>query len=112
MGNALRPEAASVQNFRMGRSLMGDGNKVQEKSLVARLFSAETMIFVVGVGCVVYGLADGLKIMQVFFGVCTVGGSIALHFVRKKDWDAHWAELDRVRQAHEQRLAEESKEKK
>ena len=45
--------------------------------------------------------------MQVFFGLCIVGGSVMLHFVRRKDWDAHWAELDRVRQAHEQRMAEE-----
>ena len=81
--------------------------KVQEKSLLGRIFSAETMIFCVGVGCIVYGLADGFKVMQVFFGVCIVGGSVMLHFVRRKDWDAHWAELDRVRQAHEQRMAEE-----
>jgi hypothetical protein len=69
------------------------------------------LIFLVGLGCVVYGLADGLKVMQLFFGLCIIGGSVALHFVRKKDWDAHWAELDRVKRAHEARMAEE-KEKK
>ena len=82
-----------------------------EKSLLGRIVSAETMIFLVGIGSVVYGLKDGFKVMQVFFGICIVGGSVALHFVRKKDWDAHWAQLDRVRQAHEQRMAEENEKK-
>jgi hypothetical protein len=95
-----------------GEGLMANGKKGQEKSLLGRLFSAETMIFVVGVGCVIYGVAEGVKIMQIFFGICIIGGSVALHFVRKKDWDAHWAELDRVRQAHERRMAEEREERK
>lgn len=79
----------------------------QEKTLLRRIFSAETLIFCVGVACVVYGVANGIRIMQIFFGVCIVGGSVMLHFVRKKDWDAHWAELDRVQKAHEQRMADE-----
>lgn len=83
-----------------------------QKSLFARLFSTETLIFMVGLGCVVYGLAEGLKVMQTFFGLCIMGGSFALRFVRKKDWDAHWAELDRARQAHEQRMAQEKEERK
>ena len=82
-----------------------------EKPLLKRLFGADTLIFCVGIACVVYGVADGIKVMQVFFGVCIVAGSVLLHFVRKKDWDAHWAELDRVRKAHEQRMAEESEKK-
>jgi hypothetical protein len=86
-------------------------DKLQGKSFLSRLFSAETLIFCVGIACVVYGVVDGIRVMPVFFGVCIVGGSVMLHFVRKKDWDAHWAELDRVRKAHEMRMAEE-KEKK
>lgn len=88
-----------------------EGKKVEKKSLLTRLFSMETAIFCAGVACIVYGLAEGLKIMQVFFGLCIVAGSIALHFVRKKDWDAHWAELDRVRQAHEARMEQEREKK-
>lgn len=84
---------------------------VQEKSLLRRVFSAETLICCVGIACVVYGVADGIRVMQVFFGLCIVSGSVLLHFVRKKDWDAHWAELDRVRQAHEQRMADEMEKK-
>jgi len=86
-------------------------DKEQGKSLLGRIFRAETFIFCVGIGCVVYGFADGIKVMPIFFGICIVGGSVVLHFVRKKDWDAHWAELDRVQKAHEQRMADE-KEKK
>jgi hypothetical protein len=85
--------------------------KAQEKSLLGRIFSAETLILIVGLGCVVYGVVDGIKVMQIFFGLCIVGGSVALHFVRKKDWDAHWADLDRVRKAHEQRMADEKQKK-
>ena len=80
----------------------------QNKSLSRRIFSAETFIFCMGIGSIVYGLINGFKVMQIFFGICILGGSVMLHFVRKKDWDAHWAELDRVRQAHELRMKEES----
>jgi len=84
---------------------------MQKKTLLKRLFSAETWIFCVGIACIVYGVANGIRVMQIFFGICIVGGSVVLHFVRKTDWDAHWGELDRVRKAHEQRMADE-KEKK
>lgn len=85
--------------------------KSQKKSVLKRLFNAETLIFCVGIACIVYGVANGIRVMQIFFGICIVGGSVALHFVRKTDWDAHWGDLDRVRKAHEQRMADE-KEKK
>lgn len=82
-------------------------DKLPEKTVLRRLFSAETLIFCVGVACVVYGVADGFRVMQTFFGVCIISGSVLLHFVRRKDWDAHWADLDRVRKAHELRMEEE-----
>ena len=81
--------------------------KAPEKSLLRQIFRTETAIFLVGIGCIVYGVVTGFNVMPLFFGLCIIGGSVMLHFVRKKDWDAHWAELDRVRQAHEQRMAEE-----
>ena len=83
----------------------------QEKSLLRRLLSTEAMLCCVGIASMVYGVVDGLKVIQLFFGVCIVAGSVFLHFVRQKDWDAHWAELDRVRKAHEERMAEESEKK-
>jgi flagellar biosynthesis component FlhA len=89
-------------------------DKAADKSLLRRLFSTETAICCVGIGCMIYGVVNGLKVMPLFFGLCIVGGSVMLHFVRKKDWDAHWSDMDRIRREHEQRMADEqqSKEKK
>lgn len=90
---------------------MTAGNTKQKKSLAQQLFSAETLILVVGIGCVVYGLAEGLKIMQTFFGICIILGSFGLRLVRNKDWDAHWADMEKTRQAHEARMAQEREKK-
>ena len=87
-------------------------DKSQQQSLVSLIFSAPVLLGRVGVACMIYGVADGFRVMQFFFGLCIVGGSVALHFIRKKDWDAHWQELDRVREAHEKRAAEEEAAKK
>jgi hypothetical protein len=86
-------------------------NPPQKKSLLSFIFSTPTLIGLVGVGCIVYGVANGINVMPLFFGICIVLGCVFLHFVRKKDWDAHWAEMDRVRLEHERRM-EEEKEKK
>ncbi|MBU5636495.1 hypothetical protein KOM00_07070 [Geomonas sp. Red69] len=83
-----------------------------KQSLVSLIFSAPFLLGLVGVGCMVYGVAEGFKVMQFFFGVCIVLGSVGLYFIRKKDWDAHWAEMDQARQAQEKRLAEEADKKK
>ncbi|HBG07338.1 MAG: hypothetical protein A2075_15395 [Geobacteraceae bacterium GWC2_58_44] len=82
-----------------------------KKSLLSSIFRAETLIFCIGVACVVYGVANGINVMPLFFGMCIVLGSVFLHFVRKKDWDAHWAEHDRINKAHEQRMADEREKK-
>ena len=86
-------------------------DKAPEKSLLRQIFRTETAIFLVGIGCIVYGVVTGFNVMPLFFGLCIVGGSVMLHFVRKRDWDAHWADMDRIRLEHERRMAEE-KEKK
>jgi len=86
--------------------------KQQQTSLVSLIFSAPVLLGLVGVACMIYGVADGFRVMQFFFGLCIVGGSVALHFIRKKDWDAHWAEMDRLRAADEKRMAEEAEKKK
>jgi len=84
----------------------------EKKSLAGTIFSAPFLLGLVGVGCMVYGVADGFRVMQFFFGVCIVGGSVMLHFIRKKDWGAHWEEMEQARLAHEKRVAEEAEEKK
>jgi len=86
--------------------------KAPETSLLRQIFRTETAIFCVGIGCMVYGVADGIRVMPLFFGLCIVGGSVMLHFVRKKDWDAHWADMDRIRKEHELRMSEEQEKEK
>jgi len=85
--------------------------KAEEKTILRRLLSTETFICCAGIACVVYGVANGIRVMPLFFGLCIVGGSVMLHFVRKKDWDAHWADQERIRTAHELRIAEEREKK-
>jgi flagellar biosynthesis component FlhA len=87
-------------------------DKTPEKSLLRQLFQTETAIFLVGIGCMVYGVVDGIRVMPLFFGLCIVGGSVMLHFVRKKDWDAHWSDMDRICKEHELRMAEEKEKEK
>ncbi|TGU72702.1 hypothetical protein E4633_10425 [Geomonas terrae] len=84
----------------------------EKQSLGSLIFSAPFLLGMVGVGCMIYGVAEGFKVMQFFFGVCIVLGSFALHLIRKKDWDAHWKEMDQIREAHEKRMTEEAEKKK
>ena len=86
-------------------------DKAQKKSLISQIFSAPTLFCLVGIACILYGVVNGLNVMPLFFGICIVLGSVFLHFVRRKDWDAHWAEMDRVRQEHERRMEEEREKK-
>ena len=60
---------------------------MQEKGKEKRFPITEILIAIVGLACVAYGVLQG-NVMPLFFGVCIVLGSVALHFVRKKDWDA------------------------
>lgn len=87
-------------------------NKSQKPSVLGTIFSAPFLLGLVGVGCMVYGVIDGFKVMQFFFGLCIVAGTTLLYFIRKKDWGAHWEEMDRIREAHEKRMAEEAEKKK
>ena len=84
----------------------------EKQSLGSLIFSAPFLLGMVGVGCMIYGVAEGFKVMQFFFGVCIVLGCFGLHLIRKKDWDAHWQEMDQIREAHEKRMAEEEEKKK
>jgi hypothetical protein len=107
----MRPDSKGVFAETIKGQHMEAKEKLPGKSLLRRIFCAETLIFCVGLACVVYGVTNGIRVMPVFFGICIVGGSVALHFVRKKDWDAHWADMDRIRKAHELRMEEEKQKK-
>lgn len=81
------------------------------KSLFQRLFAAENLLCLAGLFVAIGGQLDGLKLMPIFYGVCIVAGSFALRLVRKKDWEKHWAEQERIRNAYEARIAEEKERK-
>lgn len=88
-----------------------DSNKgKQEISVLGRLFSMEALILLMGIASLVSGLRTG-NVMQIFWGVSIVCGAVVLHFVRKKDWKKHWEEQDRLKQAYDDQIARERKEK-
>ncbi len=79
----------------------------QEISLIGRLFSMEALLIVMGLFSLISGIVT-TDTLQIFWGVLIIGGSILLHFVRKKDWKKHWEEQERVRQAfYEKRKRDE-----
>ena len=62
-------------------------------SLLTRLCSLEGALLLAGLALLLYGLGNGATI-ALFWGGMILAGQVALHFVRKKDWQAHWAELE------------------
>lgn len=78
----------------------------QEKSLVQKIVSMETMIFLVGLFILGSGIFTG-EPMQYFFGGMIISGSIVLHFVRKKDWKKHWEEQEAMQRRYEARRKQE-----
>lgn len=70
----------------------------------------ETLIFLVGIMLISSGVYTG-EAMQYFFGGMIILGSIALHFVRKKDWKKHWEEQEQLQKNYEERLRQEKENK-
>lgn len=85
-------------------------NEKQQKSLIAKIMSMETLIFLVGL----FSLGSGFyrnEPMQYFWGGMIISGSIALHFVRKKDWKKHWEEQEAMQRRYEARRKQEQADK-
>ncbi len=72
----------------------------QEMSVLGRLFSIEAFLFLMGIVSFVSWFFTR-EVTQLFWGVMIIGGSVALHFVRKKDWKKHWEEQEELRQIRE-----------
>ncbi|HEY6008348.1 MAG TPA: hypothetical protein VIU40_08500 [Geobacteraceae bacterium] len=87
-----------------------DDKSKQEISLIGRILSIEALLFLMGIVSLVSGLIT-MKLTQIFWGVMITGGAVVLHFVRKKDWKAHWEEQERYRQAMLERQRREREEK-
>jgi hypothetical protein len=74
----------------------------QEISLIGRLFSMEVLLVLMGLFSLISGIVSGAA-TQIFWGVVIIGGSVVLHFVRKRDWKKHWEEQEQMRQAFYER---------
>jgi phage-related protein len=84
-----------------------DTKERQEASLIGRILSMEAILFLAGVASLVYGLINQIG-TSIFFGALIIPAVFLLHKVKKKDWKAHWAELEE-RQRRQQELAEARK---
>jgi len=73
----------------------------QQVSLLGQLFSMKVLLFLVGCLFLVSGFFRD-EPAQYFWGIMIVAGSIALHFVRKKDWKKHWEEQERLHAMHKE----------
>jgi|MudIll2142460700_1097286.scaffolds.fasta_scaffold1177359_2 amino acid permease len=78
----------------------------QEVSLIGRIFCLEAVLLLMGCVSLVSGIITG-EVMQLFWGGMIIVGSVVLHFVRKKDWKAHWAEQEELRRRYEERVKAE-----
>jgi uncharacterized membrane protein HdeD (DUF308 family) len=81
----------------------------QEISVIGRLFSIEVLLVIMGIVCLVSGIVTG-AVIQLFWGVMIIGGSVALYFVKKKDWKKHWEDQERMQLVYtEMRRREQEK---
>ncbi|HEY6873113.1 MAG TPA: hypothetical protein VI298_10350 [Geobacteraceae bacterium] len=84
---------------------MDEEKNNQEISVIGRLFSTEAFLILMGIVSLGYGIVNGTSI-NIFWGAMILGGSVVLHFVRKKDWKSHWEEQERLKQLYEAKKRE------
>ena len=84
---------------------MDKDKEKQEISVIGRLFCIEVLLLLMGIGSLVSGVVTG-QATQMFWGVMIIGGSIALHFVRKKDWKKHWEEQEELKRVYDEKSRE------
>ena len=79
-----------------------DQKELQEASLLGRLLSLEAVLMLMGVASLAYGLINGEHI-NTFFGLVIIPGVFVLHKVKRKDWKAHWAQLEELQRREQER---------
>jgi hypothetical protein len=84
---------------------MDNDKQRQEISLIGRILSMEALLLLMGVVCLVYGIANS-DVMSIFFSIIIIPGVFILAKVRKKDWAKHWQEMEAE---HTRREAESRK---
>jgi ABC-type nickel/cobalt efflux system permease component RcnA len=90
---------------------MNKDKENQEISVLGRLLCMEALIFLMGLFSLGYGVVNGAS-MSIFFGVFIVCGSVALYFVKRKDWAKHWEEQEAIRQRMDEIREREKEERK
>lgn len=76
------------------------GKGRQEVSLVGRILSLETMLLLMGVASLVYGIVNGVE-TSILWGIVIIPGVFILMKVRKKDWQKHWQDLEAEQKARD-----------
>lgn len=74
------------------------GKERQEISLVGRILSLETMLLMMGVASLVYGIVNGVE-TSILWGIVIIPGVFILMKVRRKDWQKHWQDLEAEQKA-------------
>jgi len=69
------------------------GKERQEISLVGRILSLETMLLMMGVASLIYGIVNGVE-TSILWGIIIIPGVFILMMVRRKDWQKHWQDLE------------------
>lgn len=85
-----------------------DAKQRQETSLIGRIFSLEAVLLLMGIASLAYGLLNSIA-ANIFFGLFIIPGVFILRMVKKKDWKAHWAEME---EEHRRALLREEERKR
>jgi hypothetical protein len=79
---------------------MDTNKQQQESSLIGRILSIETLLLLMGVASLIYGIVNN-AVMNIFWGVVIVPGVFLLLKVRRKDWKKHWEDLEAEQKARQ-----------
>lgn len=90
---------------------MSSDKEHQEISILGRLLCLEAVIFLMGLVSLGYGIVTGAGV-NVFFGVFILAGSVALYFVKRKDWKKHWEEQEELKRRLDELRKREKEERK
>jgi hypothetical protein len=80
------------------------GKERQEISLIGRILSLETMLLMMGVASLIYGIVKGVE-TSILWGIVIIPGVFILMKVRRKDWKKHWQDLEAEQKARSGRKA-------
>ncbi|MHB8058158.1 MAG: hypothetical protein ACYDHC_09725 [Desulfuromonadaceae bacterium] len=80
-------------------------NEIRKASLIGQILSMETLLLVLGIAVLTYGIANSMT-MSIFWGCVIIPGVFILHHIRKTNWTKHWQEMEAEHKALEEREAQ------